>query len=99
MASKTLILLGVFAFLLVVSEIAAASAQKSESEETVQPDRYGGGHGGNGGYNGGGGYKGGRGGYNGGGGYKGGRGGHGGHGGRGGHGGHGAESVQTQPGN
>ena len=29
MASKTLILLGVFAFLLVVSEMAAASAQKS----------------------------------------------------------------------
>ncbi|CAN8315454.1 unnamed protein product [Cochlearia groenlandica] len=69
MASKTLLLLGLFALLLVVSEVVAASEKlsgtvKSESEETVKPDQYhdggrggynGGGHGGyNGGYNGGG---------------------------------------------
>ncbi|KFK33748.1 hypothetical protein AALP_AA5G054900 [Arabis alpina] len=53
MASKTLILLGVFAFLLVVSEIAAASVN-SESMETVQPDGYGG-RGSGGGHKGGGG--------------------------------------------
>ncbi|ESQ51640.1 hypothetical protein EUTSA_v10017460mg [Eutrema salsugineum] len=72
MASKALFLLGLFALLLVVSEVVAASESqsatvKSEGEETVQPDHYGGGQGG---YNGGG-----RGGYNGGrgGGYNGGR--------------------------
>ncbi|KFK33675.1 hypothetical protein AALP_AA5G045200 [Arabis alpina] len=44
MASKTLILLAVFAFLLVVSEIAVASGTvNSENKETVQPDGYGGG--------------------------------------------------------
>ncbi|KAL1191758.1 Glycine-rich protein 3 short isoform [Cardamine amara subsp. amara] len=46
MASKALILLALFAFLLVVSEMAAAGTVKLESEETVQPDQYGGGGGG-----------------------------------------------------
>ncbi|KAJ0241750.1 Glycine-rich protein 3 short isoform [Hirschfeldia incana] len=72
MASKALVLLGLFAILFVVSEVAAKSegqSLKSESEDTLQPDhdQYGGGgRGGNGGYNGGGGHHGG-GGYNGGG--------------------------------
>ncbi|KAJ0241751.1 Glycine-rich protein 3 short isoform [Hirschfeldia incana] len=62
MASKALVLLGLFAILFVVSEVAAKSegqSLKSESEDTLQPDhdQYGGGgRGGNGGYNGGGGY-------------------------------------------
>ncbi|KFK24176.1 hypothetical protein AALP_AAs50142U000100 [Arabis alpina] len=79
MASKTLIMLGLFALLFVVSEVAAASESQSvqsESKETVQPDQYNGGGGynnGGGGYNnGGGGYNNGGGGYNGGGGHNGG---------------------------
>ncbi|XP_010412677.1 PREDICTED: glycine-rich protein 3 short isoform-like isoform X2 [Camelina sativa] len=69
MVSKALVMLGLFAVLLVVSEVAAASV-KSESEETVQPDQYHGGGGYNGGGHNGGGYNGGGhngGGYNGGG--------------------------------
>ncbi|XP_023641056.1 glycine-rich protein 3 short isoform-like [Capsella rubella] len=59
MASKALILLGLFAILFVVSEVAAASTGKPETEETVHPDGYGGGYnrgggGGHGGYSGGG---------------------------------------------
>ncbi|AEC05937.1 GLYCINE RICH PROTEIN 9 [Arabidopsis thaliana] len=113
MASKALILLGLFSVLLVVSEVSAARQSgmvKPESEETVQPEGYGGGHGGHGGHGGGGGH--GHGGHNGGGGHGldgyGGGGGHygggGGHygGGGGGHhggGGHGLnEPVQTKPG-
>ncbi|KAL1224929.1 Glycine-rich protein 3 short isoform [Cardamine amara subsp. amara] len=54
MASKVLLLLGLFAFLLVVSEVAAGTV-KSESEETVKPDQYyNGGPGGRGSYGGGG---------------------------------------------
>ncbi|KAG7578809.1 Glycine rich protein [Arabidopsis thaliana x Arabidopsis arenosa] len=71
MASKTLLLLGLFAFLFIVSEMAAAGTVKSESEETVQPDQHGGRYGDNGGYSGGGGGHGGHGG----GGYQGGGGG------------------------
>ncbi|XP_010488767.1 PREDICTED: glycine-rich protein 3 short isoform-like isoform X1 [Camelina sativa] len=71
MVSKALVMLGLFAVLLVVSEVAAASGKvKSESEETVQPDQYHGGGGYNGGGHNGGGYNGGGhngGGYNGGG--------------------------------
>ncbi|KAG7559993.1 Glycine rich protein [Arabidopsis thaliana x Arabidopsis arenosa] len=48
MASKVMVLLGLFAVLLVISEMAAASASKSgtvKSEETVKPDhQYGGGY-------------------------------------------------------
>ncbi|AEC05924.1 glycine-rich protein 3 short isoform [Arabidopsis thaliana] len=57
MASKTLLLLGLFAFLFIVSEMAAAGTVKSESEETVKPEQHGGGFGDNGGgrYQGGGG--------------------------------------------
>ncbi|XP_010467080.1 PREDICTED: abscisic acid and environmental stress-inducible protein-like, partial [Camelina sativa] len=69
MASKALILFGLFAILLVVSEVSAA--RQPVSEETVHPDGHGGGYnsGGGGGYNrggGGGGYNrgGGGGGYN-----------------------------------
>ncbi|CAD5318175.1 unnamed protein product [Arabidopsis thaliana] len=65
MASKALILLGLFSVLLVVSEVSAARQSgmvKPESEETVQPEGYGGGHGGqgghdHGGHNGGGGHR------------------------------------------
>ncbi|CAD5318178.1 unnamed protein product [Arabidopsis thaliana] len=43
MASKALVLFGLFAVLLVVTEVAAASGTvKSESGETVQPDQYNG---------------------------------------------------------
>ncbi|ANM62652.1 Glycine rich protein [Arabidopsis suecica] len=58
MASKTLLLLGLFAFLFIVSEMAAAGTVKSESEETVKPEQHGGGFGDNGGgrYQGGGGH-------------------------------------------
>ncbi|AEC05948.1 glycine-rich protein 3 [Arabidopsis thaliana] len=69
MASKALVLLGLFAVLLVVSEVAAASSAtvNSESKETVKPDQRG--YGDNGGnYNNGGGYQGGGGNYQGGGG-------------------------------
>ncbi|CAD5318177.1 unnamed protein product [Arabidopsis thaliana] len=43
MASKALVLLGLFAVLLVVSEVAAASSAtvNSESKETVKPDQRG----------------------------------------------------------
>ncbi|CAF2321508.1 unnamed protein product [Brassica napus] len=56
MASKSFVLLGLFALIFVVSEVATASALQSGtvnlgSEETVEPDQYGGGHGGHGGYN------------------------------------------------
>ncbi|KAL9840245.1 putative glycine rich protein [Arabidopsis thaliana] len=100
MASKALILLGLFAILLVVSEVSAARQSgmvKPESEETVQPEGYHGGHGGHGGggHYGGGGH--GHGGHNGGGGHGGG--GHYGGGGHHGGGGHGLnEPVQTKPG-
>ncbi|AEC05947.1 glycine-rich protein 3 [Arabidopsis thaliana] len=70
MASKALVLLGLFAVLLVVSEVAAASSAtvNSESKETVKPDQRG--YGDNGGNynNGGGNYQGGGGRYQGGGG-------------------------------
>ncbi|KAL1191771.1 Glycine-rich protein 3 [Cardamine amara subsp. amara] len=76
MASKALILFGLFAVLFIVSEVATASARqgmvKPESEETVKPDGRGGYNRGGGGYGGGG---------------HGGRGGGGGHNGRGGGGG------------
>nr|BAH56846.1 AT2G05440 [Arabidopsis thaliana] len=100
MASKALILLGLFSVLLVVSEVSAARQSgmvKPESEETVQPEGYGGGHGGHGGHGGGGGH--GHGGHGGGGHYGGGGGGYGGGGGHHGGGGHGLnEPVQTKPG-
>ncbi|KAF8098096.1 hypothetical protein N665_0274s0004 [Sinapis alba] len=54
MASKSLVLLGLFALIFVVSEVAAASewqSVNSGSEKTVEPDQYGGRHGGHGGYN------------------------------------------------
>ncbi|AEC05944.1 Glycine-rich protein family [Arabidopsis thaliana] len=92
MASKALILLGLFAILLVVSEVSAARQSgmvKPESEATVQPEGYHGGHGGH--YGGGGGHYGGGGGHGGGGHYGGG-----GHHGGGGHGLN--EPVQTKPG-
>nr|BAH56887.1 AT2G05520 [Arabidopsis thaliana] len=75
MASKALVLLGLFAVLLVVSEVAAASSAtvNSESKETVKPDQRGYGDNGGGRYQGGGGrYQGGGGRYQGGGGRQGG---------------------------
>ncbi|KAJ0228832.1 hypothetical protein HA466_0321740 [Hirschfeldia incana] len=55
MPSKSLILLGLFALLFVVSAVVAASERqsgvvKSESEETVETNQFGGGHRGHGGY-------------------------------------------------
>ncbi|XP_010503361.1 PREDICTED: glycine-rich protein 3 short isoform-like [Camelina sativa] len=60
MASKSFVLLGLFAVLLVISDVAGASASKPgpvKSEETVQPDHQdGGGYHISGGGGGGGGY-------------------------------------------
>ncbi|EOA31784.1 hypothetical protein CARUB_v10015006mg [Capsella rubella] len=44
MASKTLLLLGLLAFLLIVSDMAVADTVKPKNEKTVQPDGGNGGH-------------------------------------------------------
>ncbi|KAL0644482.1 hypothetical protein Bca4012_042772 [Brassica carinata] len=51
MPSKSLILLGLFALLFIVSAVVSASERQSESEKTVETEQFGGGHGGHGGYN------------------------------------------------
>ncbi|XP_010557682.1 PREDICTED: glycine-rich protein 3 short isoform-like [Tarenaya hassleriana] len=84
MASKSLVLLGLFVVLLVASEVAARDLAETSThknnevaEETHHPDQYGGRYGGGGHYGGGGGHYGGGGGhYGGGGGHYGGGGGH-----------------------